>query len=215
MSFLSSYRCNLLFILCVFTLFACAPPAGKIISPPPPKPSYTISGKIITPARFKDGSKGGTISTAEVWADPANKVETKADGSYSLTLEGPGTYQITADYTGTDGNYKASDPRTVELTGKPISLDIPLKYGHTTTVTGNSRTWARIAAAYYPTRGVTITAEVEDVQVGKTTSIITGYSITFSHPGSFRLTGIYGSGRWSGEFETTDERRTITFTIPR
>ena len=150
------------------------------LRPALPPPNYTISGKIITPARFKDGSKGGTISTAEVWADPANKVEAKADGSCSLTLEGPGTYQITARYTGTDGNYKDSAPRTVELTGKPIVLDIPLKYGHTTTVSGDSLTWARMLSRYFSTAGVTITVEVEDVQVGETTSSAYGPGIIFS-----------------------------------
>ena len=116
-----------------------------------------------------------------MWVDPANKVDAKADGSYSLTVKGPGTYQVTAGYTRKDGNYKNSDPQTVKVTGQQ-NLNIPLKFGHTTTVSG---TISHVSAGLQS--GATVIIETDyGTKIGETISDRSGnYSITVSHAGKF------------------------------
>ena len=138
---------------------------------------------------------------AQVWVDPANKVDAKADGSYSLTVKGPGTYQVTAGYTGKDGNYKNSDPQTVKVTGQH-NLNIPLKYGYTTIVSGVVWDDTNILT---PRRksGATVIAEVNDVEAGRVTSDSVGnFSITVSHPGKLELKASSGTLKGRTEFET-------------
>ena len=129
----------------------------------------TVSGKVVTPARFQDATntKGSVISTAEVWANPANKVNVKADGSYELEVANhPGTFTLTANYTETDGKYKQSDPQTVTTTSTTHSLNIPLKYGRTGTVNGSVAIFPRGKSNPGGTApGVKIIVEVEGVQV--------------------------------------------------
>ena len=68
-----------------------------------------------------------------MWVDPARKAAAKADGGWSLKVTHSGTFTITADYTGTDGNYKASAPPTINTSAQNIAL----KYGYTTAASGS------------------------------------------------------------------------------
>ena len=129
-----------------------------------------VSGKIITPGRAADPSKGSTIGTAKVWANPKEKVNVKADGSYSLKVTHSGTFTITADYTGTDGNYRASAPKTINTSAQNIAL----KYGHTTVANGSVLVYPGGVAdsvlagiAGTRTNGVTVIVEVEGVEVAR------------------------------------------------
>ena len=149
---------------------SCDPPADS------PKTYTTIvSGKIITPGRAADPSKGSTIGTAKVWANPARRAAAKADGTYSLKVTHSGTFTITADYTGTDGNYKASAPKTINTSAQNIDdQNIALKYGHTTSASGSVRVYpdgvAESVLAGIPgtrTNGVTVIVEVEGVEVAR------------------------------------------------
>ena len=95
-------------------------------------PTTTVSGRITTPA-------GNPITTAQVWSstDPSNKVRVDTtDGSYSLLVTYSGSFTITAEDT--DGNYQTSDPKLFnDIKAESIDgQDIGLKYGHTTTVSG-------------------------------------------------------------------------------
>ena len=200
-SFYSNY---LAFSLLLATIFSCDPPSQGASAPP----TYTISGKVtdqfgktirgqkkiqVTPgnsirrATYRLGFADDT--KAQVWVDPANKVDVKADGSYTLTVKGPGTYQVTAGYTGKDGNYKNSDPQTVKITGQTHSLDIPLKFGYTTTVNGTVR--YEISVGIPPNRhsGATVIIETDyGTKIGEGISDRIGdYSITVSHAGKFTI----------------------------
>ena len=149
---------------------SCDPPADS-----PKTYTTTVSGRIITPGFAADPSKGSTIGTAEVWADPARKAAAKADGSYSLEVTHSGTFTITADYTGTDGNYKASAPKTINTSAQNIDdQNITLKYGHTTAVSGSVLVYPGGVAesvlagiAGTRTNGVTVIVEVEGVEVAR------------------------------------------------
>ena len=149
---------------------SCDPPADS-----PKTYTTTVSGKIITPGRAADPSKGRSISKAEVWADPARKAAAKADGSYSLKVTHSGTFTITADYTGTDGNYKASAPKTINTSAQNIDdQNIALKYGHTTVANGSVLVYPGGVAdsvlagiAGTRTNGVTVIVEVEGVEVAR------------------------------------------------
>ena len=200
-SFYSNY---LAFSLLLATIFSCDPPKTST-------PTYTISGKVtdqfgkaikkrivdtpgvlegivvVTPATYKtvfpDDIK------VEVWVDSANKVDAKADGSYSLTVKGPGTYQVTARYTGKDGNYKNSDPQTVKVTGQH-NLNIPLKFGYTTTVKGITYYEAGVGGALNRQPGTTVIIETDyGTKIGEGTSKDPSgdFSITVSHPGKFTI----------------------------
>ena len=173
---------------------------------------------MVTPARFKDATKGSVIPTAEVWAstDPAKKVKVKADGSYELEVANhPGTFQIFADYTGTDGNYKQSDPQKVETTDSTHSLNIALKYGYTTILSGFIGSNRRGDGSYKS--GATVTIEVEGVVVDSTTSSGNGgrYSITVDHPGTYKATASLAN--YTNDVSTparvTEEKRTVNFIL--
>ena len=122
---------------------------------------------------------------AQVWIDPANKVNAEADGSYSLTVKGPGPFQITAGYTGGDGNYKNSDPQTAKIDGTPTN--IPLKYGYTTTVSGTTYYEASPGATLRRQGGATVIIETDyGTKIREGTSDPSGnYSIKVSHAGKF------------------------------
>ena len=149
---------------------SCDPPADS-----PKTYTTTVSGKIITPGRAADPSKGSAIGTAKVWANPKEKANVKADGNYSLKVTHSGTFRITADYTGTDGNYKASAPKTINTSAQNIDdQDIALKYGHTTVANGSVLVYPggvadSVLAGITGTRtnGVTVIVEVEGVEVAR------------------------------------------------
>ena len=163
-----------------------------MISCDPPKstsPTYTttVSGKIITPGRAADPTKGSTIATAEVWADPARKIAVNRDGSYRLKVLHSGTFTITADYTGTDGNYKASDPQTIHTSEASHSQNIALNYGRTVQVIG-SVSVSTAPGVYIAKNGAVVIVEVEGVPVTKvkTTTIrgdVGSYSFHVAHNG--------------------------------
>ena len=146
----------------------------------------TVSGKIITPAKAKDSSKGSFITTAEVRANGA-KAKTNSEGSYELKVKHSGTFTITANYTNPDGNYKQGAPQTVKTTSPNHGpLNIPLNYGYTTTMIG------KVAVEFNFKDGATVTIEVEGVKIGSTTTKGGGkYRITFSHPGTFKATASF------------------------
>ena len=129
-------------------------------------PTTTVSGRVTTPA-------GNPITTAQVWAstDPANKVKVNTtDGSYSLGVFHSGSFTLTAGYTGEGGNYKMSDSKPFnDIKAKNIdSQNIALKYGHTTTVSGqvvgnstSSSSGGRIAVYE---NNATLIVEVEGIE---------------------------------------------------
>ena len=124
--------------------------------------------------------------------DPAKKVEVGADGSYSLQVAGhSGSFTITAEYTATDGNYKTSTAKTVGTTGTAIDgQDIPLNYGHTTTVTvGVVLQTAGGGGAVSNGVTVVITAENgHEVGRGITSGAAKRAVITVDHPGRMIIT---------------------------
>ena len=124
-----------------------------------------------------------------MWVSPANKVKAKADGSFSLTVKGPGPFQITAGCTGGDGNYKTSDPQTVKITGQTHRLNIPLKYGYTTNVNGAVYYEEHVGATPRRQSGATVIIETDyGTKIGETVTDGDGdYSVTVSHPGRFTL----------------------------
>ena len=146
----------------------------------------TVSGKIITPAKAKDSSKGSFIADAEVRANGV-KAKTNSEGSYELKVKHSGTFTITANYTNPDGNYKKSAPQTVKTTSPTHSLDIPLNYGYTITLSGQVISVKTGDIGFK--NGATVTIEVEGVEIKSTTTSGNGnYRITFSHPGTYKAT---------------------------
>ena len=123
-------------------LAACPPPGGGGNPGSALAKTYTttVKGTVVTPARAADPTKGGVITTAQVWAstDPTKKVSVDTtDGSYTLEVAGhQGTFTITADYTAGDGNYKAGAPQSVTTTAAAHTQDIALSYGYTITLSG-------------------------------------------------------------------------------
>ena len=120
-----------------------------------------MSGKVVTPAKAADSTKGSVVATARVWAstDPTKKIAVGADGSYTLKVAGHrGSFTITAEYTASNKNYKSSAPKTVSTTGPAIenqNID-----------------------------GAMVTAEVEGIEAARDTTGADGlYSVTFNHPG--------------------------------
>ena len=115
-----------------FLLYACTPPGNS-----GPQPDTVVSGKVTTPA-------GKPMPDAEVRAEvegsagPADKVKVNKDGSYSLGVFHSGSFTLTAGYTGEGGNYQSSDPKPFnDIKAKNMNgQDIALKYGHTTTLSG-------------------------------------------------------------------------------
>ena len=170
-------------LLAVFLLHSCDNPSG----PKKSSPTTTVSGKITTPA-------GNPLTTAQVWAstDPARKVKVKQDGSCSLGVFHSGSFTITAEDT--DGNYKTSDPKPFnDIKAKNIDgQDIGLNYGHTTTLSG--KTWLYSGAppaAGGPRSGITVTIEVEGVEVGRTTSTLGSSRTTL---GSYTFSDVAHNG---------------------
>ena len=195
---------------------ACPPPGGGGTPPPTPTYTTTVSGKVITPAgntvtQYDTATRLSVPSAdaAKVWASTASttKVAVKADGSYTLTVTHPGTFTINVDYpAGRD--YKAGSPQSVTTTKAAHTQDIALKYGYTTTLSGNT---ALILPDGTPfaRNGVSVIVYVEGREVGSTVSpTISGdpgtYLITFDHPGTFRAvasfeaqTGDYSPARYT------------------
>ena len=167
-------------LLAVFLLHSCDNPSGSST----PTPTTTVSGRITTPA-------GNPLTTAQVWAstDPARKVKVKQDGSYSLGVFHSGSFTITAEDT--DGNYKTSDPKPFnDIKAKNIDgQNIGLKYGHTTTVSGITTTVSGGGSG--PSSGVTVTIEVEGVEVGRTTSTLGSSRTTL---GSYTFSDVAHNG---------------------
>ena len=149
----------------------------------------TVSGKVITPGLAADPTKGSTIGTAKVWADPAKKVAAKADGSYSLKVTHSGNFTLTADYTGADGNYKASAPQTVKTSQTSHNQNIALKYGHTSNAEGRVAVFPRgTGFTGSMQNGVKVVAEVEGVAVAESETRTIGgrsgsYSFSVAHNG--------------------------------
>ena len=191
---------KLLPILTVAALLAACPsPGGGGGTPPAATYTTTVKGTVVTPARAADPTKGAVITTAQVWAstDPTKKVSVDTtDGSYTLQVtDHPGTFTLTADYTATDGNYKAGAPQGVTTTATAHTQNVALKYGHTITISGlvaddQRSTGGTITAG----SGATVTAAAEGRVVNSVTANATGnYRITFDHPGTFQLRASLGT----------------------
>ena len=204
-----------LLLLAVFLLYSCDNPSGSSATSTPSEksssPTTTVSGRITTPA-------GNSITTAQVWAstDPANKVSVDTtDGSYSLGVFHSGSFTLTAGYTGEGGNYKMSDPKLFDnIKAKNMDgQDIVLKYGHTTTVSGQvvSTFTDRGARVSLNTNNVTITLEVEGIALlpeVKTRTIgatVGAYSINdVAHNGTLTIKASYsGFKHYSRTFRST------------
>ena len=186
---------------------------------PPPVREYTttITGKVVTPARATDPAKGDVIKTAQVWSsiDPETKVSVDpADGSFTITVTHPGTFTLNADYTAPDKNYKAGAPQTVSTTAPAHTRDIPLSYGYTTTLSGRVLDNPPGASIDYR-NGATVVITVEDHEAARTVSrTIEGnagnYSVTFDHPGTFRVTASF-EGRSESFAEVRYRNRTKAY----
>ena len=176
----------------------------KPVTPPKPKTYTTIvSGKVTTPAgnavtQYDTATRRSVPSgeDAEVRVSTDSSVKTvkaavAADGSYTLSVTHPGTFILSVDYpAGRD--YKAGSPQNVTTTKAAHTRDIALKYGYTTTLSGQ----VVDASTAANRNGATVTASVEGREAERTVSSTIGgnvgsYSITFDHPGSFRFTGSF------------------------
>ena len=152
---------NILFLLPIAALLAACPPPGG--GGTPTTYTTTVSGKVTTPA-------GKAVATARVWAstDTTTKVTVGTDGSYSIeVVDHPGTFTVSADYTATDGNYKAVAPQSVSTTTAVHTQDIALKYGYTITVSGQV---IDVSGTAVNVNGATVTARVEGRVVASVTS---------------------------------------------
>ena len=179
------------------TLLAACPPPGGVNPGGDLAKTYTttVSGSVVTPARAADPTKGTTIATARVWActDPASKITVGTDGSYSLKVVGhSGTFTLCADYTATDGNYKAGAPQVVTTTATAHTQNVPLAYGHTTTATVQASLFpSGLTAGGTISNGVTIVITTEgghEVGRGITSGIARNAVITVNHPRFYRAT---------------------------
>ena len=181
-----------------------------------PKYTTTITGKVITPAKAADPTKGSVITTARVWAsiDSTKKVDVGTDGSYTLEVAGhSGSFTITAEYTQTGNkNYKASNPQPVTTTAEAHTQDIALNYGYTITLSG--RVFDNPPGASTPIRKngatVIITVENRGLEVARTTSSTIGgnvgsYRVRFDHPGIFRI-----EASFDGRSDITENASVIT-----
>ena len=121
----------------------------------------TVKGKVITPAKAADRTKGRIITTARVWSsiDPTKKIDVGADSSYSLQVAShTGNFTITAEYTTT-------------VSGKLITPARAADPARGSTIT-TARVWSNIDPA-------------KKVEVGADGS----YSLqVVSHSGSFTIT---------------------------
>ena len=182
----------------VAVLLAACPPPGGGGTPPAATYTTTVSGKVTTPAgntvtQYDTATRSSVPSAADakVWAStaPTTKVAAAADGSYTLTVTHPGTFTITADYTATDGDYKAGAPQTVTTTAAAYTQNIALNYGYTITIRGRIADDQRsTGGTIIAGSGATVTAAAEGRVVTSVTANATGsYRITFDHPGTFQL----------------------------
>ena len=180
--------------------------------------AYTtaITGKVTTPAgkavtqydtttRLPVSSSGDAEVRAST--DSTVKAAVAADGSYTLRVKHPGTFTLSVDYpAGRD--YKAGSPQSVTTTKAAHTQDIALKYGYTTTLSGNTAVTLPDGTPF-ARNDVSVIVYVEGREVGRTVSpTISGdsgtYLITFDHPGTFRAaasfeaqTGDYSPARYT------------------
>ena len=195
-----------LLILSIFLLHSCDPPSEKS------KPyTTTVSGQIITPGRAANPKKGSTIAAAAVWVDPAKKILAKPNGSYQLNVTHSGSFTIKADYTGSDGDYQASAPKTFNTTARNIdNQNIALKYGHTTTVSGTTFVFSASGTPAIQ-NGVEVIIEVEGCVAGSAISSGGGkYTITFNHGGHFTGTASFTGVKNDSYNESSDTSKTQT-----
>ena len=187
------------------------PPAGN----PPPQTktipyayTTTITGTVTTPAgnpvtQYDTVTKGSIPSAddAQVWAstDLTVKAPVAADGSFTLSVRHPGTFALTADYPA-ERDYKTGAPQTVSTTEPAHTQDIPLRYGYTTNLRGViSDNQLASGGTIPPRNGARVTAVVEGREAVSVTSGGTdtsgnplgNYRITFSHPGTFKITASF------------------------
>ena len=126
----------------------------------------------------------------------ATKLTAAADGSYRLTVTHSGTFTLTAGYP-TGRRYKIGAPQTVDTTAATHTLNIPLNYGYTTTVTGTVK-----KANNSPLVGARIAIKPESghVTAGTRTDATENYRIIVDHDNSFffevRSPDGYGNGLW-------------------
>ena len=131
-----------------------------------------------------------------MWAstEPTKKVDVGTDGSYSLPVANhTGSFTITAEYTATDGNYKASTAKTVTTKGAAIeNQDIALKYGHTTEFTVKASLNATTTSGGTISSGVTVVITAEGGhEIGRgitsgnfaATGVLPSAVIEVDHPG--------------------------------
>ena len=168
-----------------------------------------VSGRITTPAgkavtQYDTTTKRPVPSAedAEVTASTdssarAVKAAVAADGRFTLEVKHPGTFTLSVDYpAGRD--YKAGAPQSVTTTKAAHTQDITLKYGYTTTLSGQVIV-LNTSGDGSSRNGVTVTVAVEGRVVNSTTSSGTNtagiqlgnYRITFDHPGSFRASASF------------------------
>ena len=176
----------------------------KTVTPPKPKTYTTIvSGRVTTPAgnvvtqydtATRTSVPSGEDAEVRVSTDSSArtvKAAVAADGRFTLSVTHPGTFTLSVDYPA-ERDYKAGSPQRVTTTKAAHTRDIALKYGYTTTISGQVVDTAPTG----PRNDATVTASVEGREVKSTVSRTIGgypgsYSITFDHPGSFRFTGSF------------------------
>ena len=184
-------------------LAACPPPGG---GGTPTTYTTTVSGKVTTPAgntvtQYDTATRRSVPSAADakVWASTASatRVAVAADGSFTLSVTHPGTFTLNVDYPAAR-DYKTGAPQSVRTTATAHTQNIALKYGYTTTIEGRVADRAPSGLTYRD--GAIVTVSVERREVARTVSRTIGgnvgsyNSITFDHPGTFRITASF-SGR--------------------
>ena len=213
---------------------------GKPITPPKPKTYTTIvSGRVTTPAgkavtqydtatrRSVPSSGDAEVRVSTDSSAKTDKAAVAADGSFTLRVKHPGTFTLSVDYpAGRD--YKAGSPQSVTTTKAAHTQDIALKYGYTTTLSGQVFDTAppgprndvpiiiEVEGSEVTDRGgVPTLTKVEGREAARTVSSTIGgtegsYSITFDHPGSFWASasfdgrsGNYSLARYTGAAATT------------
>ena len=186
--------------------------------------TYTtiVSGRITTPAgkavtQYDTAAVRSVASSkdAEVTAstDSSVKAAVAADGRFTLRVKHPGTFTLSVDYpAGRD--YKAGAPQSVRTTKAAHTQDIALKYGYTTTLSGQVIIFDA-GGSVSSTDDVPVIIKVEGRETARTDSRTIGgspgsYRIKFDHPGTFRAsasfegrTGTYAHARYTDAALTT------------
>ena len=195
-----------LILVAAFLFYACTPPdssssggdggskTGSGGTNPAQTYTTTVSGTVITPGRTADPTKGSFIGTASVYAstEPSKKVAVNtADGSYSLNVTHKGSFNLTAEYTGTDSNYNTSDAKTVSTKAESMGgQNIALKYGRTIKLQGTVAVFDRSGNGQFR-NNIEVTAEVEGFVVARDTSgsgtSLGSYIINAPHNGSLTI----------------------------